>query len=396
MKGKSVYACNFANAMLALEKDPVLANAFGYDEMLRTKILLRPILNKRSDPDFVLRPVTDSDVLGVQGYLQWEGFKRLGKITVHDAIERYARLHPFHPVREWLEALRWDGTKRIYTWTHKYLGSPDSEYTRGVGKMLLIGMVARIFQPGCKLDYMAILEGAQGILKSAACKALAGEYFSDGLPDISSKDAALHLRGKWLVEVAELRAYGRAALDHFKEFLTRTEEIYRPPYGREEIREPRQCVFIGTTNKDLYLRDETGNRRYWPLPTGTIEIDKLKADRGQLFAEAVALYRSGEHWWPTAAFERDHAIPEQEARIEVDIWEPAIAAFLQNKSKTTLWDVATGALGFSAEDGVARVGTVDQRRITACLVHLQWEPRRGPDKKGSRFWAPKIAQKQML
>src|SRR5262249_43338301 len=377
-------------------------DAFAYDEMLRTEVLLRPLFG--NEADFKPRPVTDADVTRVQEHLHWLGMKTLGKDAAHDAINTHARDHAFHPVRDYLNGLKWDGKERLGTWLSIYLGSEQSEYTEQVGTMFLIGMCARIFEPGCKFDYMLILEGGQALMKSSACAILAGRrYFSDQLPDITSKEASQHLRGKWLIEVAELNAYSRAAIDHFKAFLVRQIERYRPPWGRKEVHAPRQCAFIGTTNKTRYLRDETGNRRFWPVMTHEIDIDALRRDRDQVLAEAVHLYHAGVHWWPDRDFEQRTIAPEQESRFEPDAWEPVIRRYLErlHEKRTTVLHIAVGALEYEPErrmtprdkdepqpargTPITRLSPRDGDRITAVLHHLGWVPKRN---ERERWWEP--------
>jgi hypothetical protein len=403
MKSLSDLACNVGNILLALKQEAALKNAFGYDEMLHAEVLLRPLFNR--DPNFKPRPATDADITAVQAWLQWYKFPGLGKDATHDAVNKYARDHAFHPVRDYLNALKWDGWPRLATWLPVYLGAEENKYTGGIGTMFLIGMVARIYEPGCKFDYMPIAEGGQGLYKSKACSILAGpQYFSDQLPDIKSKEASQHLRGKWLVEVAELSTYSRAAVDDFKAFLVRQVERYRPPWGRKEVHEPRQCAFIGTTNKHHYFRDETGNRRFWPTATGIIKLDELQRDRDQLFAEAVQLYRDHVHWWPDRDFELEHIAPEQENRYEPDVWEPLIKDYLDIlhvPKQTTLINIAVNVLGYEIEPPllnaqgqpeearktpINRLGPKEQGRIGTILSHLGWVPKRTSTK---RWWEPK-------
>jgi predicted P-loop ATPase len=327
---------NVFNALLALRNDTRLVDLFAYDEMLRAPILTR-LVPGQDDEWVAPRPVRDDDVTALQELLQRDGFEKVGKDIAHQAADLRARERSFHPVRNYLAPLEalWDQTPRLKSWLSVYLGAEENAYHEKIGTMFLVMMVARIFEPGCKADYMLVLEGPQGTLKSTACAVLAGQWYSDALPDIrtAGKDVAQHLNGKWLIEVAEMSALDKAEASALKAFITRSTERYRPSFGRKEVIEPRQCVFAGTTNESVYLRDKTGGRRFWPVKVTDVDIPALTRDRDQLFAEAVALYRHKTRWWPNAEFERTTITPEQDARYEPDAWEDAISKFLAEVAK---------------------------------------------------------------
>jgi predicted P-loop ATPase len=369
-----------ANALLFLRN--VRPDHFAYDEMRCASMLMRSL---RGENWTVPRPCTDNDVGFVQEQLQHLGLKRVSKEVVHQAVDMRAEECKFHPVRKYLDSLHWDGIPRVERFFATYLGSSDTPYSRKIGIMFFVSMVVRVQRPGCKVDYMVVIEGAQGTMKSSACRVLGGEYFSDNLPELigSSKDISQHLRGKWLIEVSEMHATSRAETAQLKAFITRQDERYRPSYGRKEVIEPRQCVFIGTTNQEEYLRDETGGRRFWPVKAGKIDIDALERDRDQLFAEAMTLFTAGVQWWPDNAFEQQYIAPEQADRLETDAWEQPIKSYLTFKSRVTITQVAKEAVGLET----SRIGRADQNRIARILQVLNW--RRLPkDGDGTRWWGP--------
>ena len=378
-----------ANVALVLRSAPELREAFTFDELQRQIIVDRELpLAAGAEPRDAAappRPFSDADASQVQEWLQHAGLPKIGRETVHQAIGLRAQERAFHPVREYLDALAWDGVMRLDGWLARYMGAEHSPYVSAIGRMFLIAAVARIVQPGAKCDYVLVFEGPQGAGKSRACAILGAPWFSDSLPDVSrDKDAAQHLRGKWIVEISELSAIGRAEAEALKSFISRPVERYRPPYGREEVVEPRQCVFIGTTNRSTYLGDEAGGRRFWPVRVGMVDVAALATDRDQIFAEAVAAFRSGAQWWPDAHFERDHIRPQQEERFEADAWESVIALFLTGRSRVQVSEVAREALLLET----AKIGTKEQRRIAAILSRLGWTNIR--DWQGRAYVRPRV------
>lgn len=213
--------------------------------------------------------------------------------VISDALTVIACQNSYDPARDWLEGLpAWDGKERLNTWLRKHFEARGNrEYLAQVFRKWMFAMVLRVYQPGAKFDWMPIFEGAQGVGKSSFGRLLVGDkYFLDWLPNLNDKDSALSLQGMWGVEMGELSQFRKNELENIKAFITRTVDKLRPPYGRRLIESPRRCVFFGTTNRETYLVDETGNRRFKPIVVGALDFEALRAEREQLFAEAKWLY----------------------------------------------------------------------------------------------------------
>jgi predicted P-loop ATPase len=289
----------------------------------------------------------------------------------------------------------------------RYLGAAETPYAQAVGPRWLISAVARIYRPGCKADCVLILEGPQGGRKSSALKMLAEPWFADRLSDLGSKDAAMETRGVWIIEVAELDSMSRTEVSTIKAFMSRTHDRFRPPYGKRLVDLARQCVFAGSINPEGgYLKDATGGRRFWPVACGTIDLDALKSDRNQLWAEARERFRRGDPWWLETRQLDELAAEQQAERYQGDAWEDIIAEWLeydvqwsdngfhervrhsfprsQPLNDVSVRDVLEQAIGI--ERGRWTQG--DQNRVVRCLTimgfRLYWSRRGGHREKRYR------------
>ena len=264
-----------ANAITALREAPAWQGVLAYDQFAVETILNDvPPWDAMTTVPWVPRAWSTHDDLLTAEWLQRNGIS-VNAATAAQAVEAVAWDRSFHPVIDYLSSLHHDGVPRSGIWLSTCLGAERTPYNEAVGRAMLIAAVARIYDPGCKVDTVPIFEGAQGARKSTAVKALFDPWFSDELADLGSKDAAMQTRGVWGIEVSELDAMSRMEVSRIKSFITRTTDRFRPPYGSRIIESPRSCVFWGTTNSDGYLKDETGGRRFWPIKIGKINVDLL-------------------------------------------------------------------------------------------------------------------------
>lgn len=256
---------------------------------------------------------------------------------LHGAAVVSAREYQFHPVREYLQSLKWDGHSRLSSWLSAYCGVEDNLYTRTVGEKILVAAIARIFQPGCKFDTMLILEGRQGIGKSTICRILGGPWYGSLTGDILQKDVVDLMRTKWIIELEEMETSRKAETQAMRAFLSRQEDRVRLPYARLAQDFPRQSIFIGTINPDAdggYLKD-TQNRRYWPVRVDAdkVSTDKLRQVKDQLWAEAVQKFHDGITLHIEDPMILKMATDEQNARRAMDPWIDRIADWLANPYK---------------------------------------------------------------
>lgn len=246
---------------------------------------------------------------------------------VYKGVILYAHDNQRCQIKEWLKGLKWDGTERLDHFWPDFYETEASEYHKTVGRNFWISMVARVFEPGCKSDCMVVLEGPQGSRKSMSLEVIASPlYYAEMQQRPDDKDFYMTMPGKLILEISELDAFNKSDVSTIKRCLSCRSDRYRAPYGRSSQDWARQCIFVGTTNDDHYLRDDTGARRFWPIRCGDrIDIEGLRIHREQLFAEATRAYLAGEKWWTVPASEAEI---QQEKRRMSDPWEEVIAEWM--------------------------------------------------------------------
>ena len=364
---------NLRNVLHALHNAPEWKGVLAYDEFAER------VITRRSPPwsDRTIEQWADDHDTRACVWFQDQGIPVTVGV-VGRGIQTIARENPVHPVRDYLNALRWDGTPRLDRFLTRYFGVEDSPYVRAVGSRFPISAVARVFEPGCQADHMLILEGPQGILKSSALRALADPWFTDRISRLGGKDSSMEVAGVWLIEMSELDALTTATTSAIKSFVTRQHERFRPPYGKHVINRRRQCIFAGSINpRGGYLKDATGARRFWPVTCGVIDLKALVRDRDQLWAEAVVRFKAHDPWWLETPELRALATAEQEARFEADAWMEKVNDWLVGRNDVSVGEVLVGALGIPQESW----SQTAQNRVVNILVEKGFKKFR-PGKAG--------------
>ncbi|MED5608506.1 VapE domain-containing protein [Pseudomonas sp. JH-2] len=369
------------NVSLILGNDERWAGVLGFDQFSSKTVKLRT-------PPYGGEPGewTDLDDMLTAEWLAQQYGLLVKTGTVLEGVSVTASKNSFHPVRQYLDGLIWDHTPRLESWLHLIMGVPLSPYSMKVAKRWMIGAVARVMKPGAKVDNVLILEGLQGEGKSTALAVLGGEWFMDTPFTLGDKEAFQMIRGKWLIELGELDAFNKADSTKAKQFFSASVDTFRESYGRRTADVPRQCVFAGTTNQEEYLKDTTGNRRYWPVRCTKVELDALREIRDQLWAEAAFCYGAGDIWWVTRD-ERELFEEEQDARYTVDAWEYKILPWLEDYVGETV--TSDQILGGALNLDFGHWGKPEQMRVGHIMNRLQWRRKlMSPSKaSGRRQWA---------
>lgn len=331
MSDSGGYLKSRENIMIILANDPGLKGKIVYDEFANRGLVLGELPWNSED-----KKRNWSDVDDAQLRIRLETIYGItGEGKIQDALLAHSHNHKINEVKDYLLSCEWDGIPRIDTLLIDYFGAEDNIYTRETMRKMLVAGVARAIEPGVKFDNMMILAGKQGCGKSTFLRLLGKNWFSDSLYSFEGKEASEQIQGQFIIELGELVAMVKSDSNNIKQFVSKTEDVFREAYGRRTSRYPRRCIFFGTTNEKEILRDNTGNRRFWPITLGVSEPTKnvftdLQNEVGQIWAEAVWYWRLGEPLYLTGKA-KEISENEQEAYKETSVKEGLIREFLDKE-----------------------------------------------------------------
>lgn len=375
---KGEYDNSANNLNLIFQNDFYLKDVFKLNAFDNKRYITRSLPWRKVDG---AAPLRDVDYSGVRNYIECV-YGIVSNQKVDDALSLEVEKKKFHPIVEYLTTLVWDGQPRISTLLIDYFGAEDNVYTRASIRKMLCGAVARVFEPGVKFDLALILVGPQETYKSTFIQKLGRHWFSDTFTTVQGKESFEQLQGAWIIEMAELSGLKKAEVETIKHFISKREDQFRPAYGRTVETYKRQCVFFGTTNKDDFLRDPTGNRRFLPIDVRpefvrkSVPDDLTENEIDQIWAEAYALYKKGE---PLFMNKEEDLIAkiEQHKHSEVDERKGVIENYLDKKypsnwSEMDLYDRRTWL-----EGPLSREGSVQKDCV--CIAEI-WCECLGKDK----------------
>lgn len=369
-RNKAKPASSIDNVLKILRQEPFLNDSYYYDSFADkvriTKVMPWPCSSEE-------RNWKDSDDAGLRWLLETY-YQIKGKETIMDALEMSFEERAFHPIKDYLENLTWDGKERVDTLLIDYFGAEDNVYTRDVMRKALVAAVTRIYEPGAKYDTMPILVGSQGVGKSTFIAKLGRDWFSDSVTDFAGKESYELLQNNWLIEIPELNGFSKYEMNQIKHFLSKQIDEYRAPYKRRKESHPRQCVFFGTTNDQVFLRDKTGNRRFWPVqlgvnkPTKSVFTD-LDDEIDQIWAESYVIYQLGEKLYLEGESKEISEL-EQQSRLEEDPREGMIVEFIKRPIPEDwhTWSIEERRAYWSNPNDFSDINLVTRKTICAAEI----------------------------
>lgn len=381
----SLYQSKTTNIVKHLAEDTQTKGMFRLNEWLqRIEYTRSPHWDKNIKEG---KAIDDNDPLYIKAWLADKYYYEPSVSLIQESLFLVASRQRIHPVKEYLESLKWDGVSRLDSWLAEACNVENNSYNSQVGRKMICAMLKRVYEPGCQFDNLIVLEGKEGIYKTTMLRILGGQWYAPFSIKAESKDAVDVMQGKWLLEMEELATLRGSEIEYVDAFLSRNVDRVRLSYRRNAQDFPRQCILVGTMNPigdNQYLKKQSENRRFWPIEChGTIKINWIKENRDQLFAEGMRLYKKEQLF-----LDNEEAIKislnKLEERKSYDVWIDIINDWLMGKNVASLEEILTKCLGITKE----KISHSNIIRVGICMRQLHWLPKQLGRKKKKYYVRP--------